>query len=63
MRRFAIIALLGLPLAAQAQNVTQSTVIDTVPHTVVVDSSDVNLPSSCQFRGPISRNSTTLGRS
>jgi hypothetical protein len=44
-----------LPLAAQAQVVNQSTVINTVPGTQVVDSSDVKLPDTCAYRGPISR--------
>jgi len=61
MHRFAIIALLSLPLVTHAQNVNQSTVIDTVPDTMVIDSSDVALPSTCQFRGPISRNSSRFG--
>ncbi len=51
------IAFLALPLMAQAQTqvVNQSTVINTVPGTQVVDSSDVKLPETCEYRGPISR--------
>lgn len=50
-----LISLGVLVSGAEAQNVQQSTVIDTVPNTMVIDSSDVKLPSSCQFRGPVSR--------
>ena len=56
-----LILLALLPLAAQAQtqnvNVSQSTLIKATPDTQLIDSSDVKLPSSCEFRGPIARSS------
>lgn len=58
MKKTILAVLALLPLSAQAQvTQRQTTVIDTTPDTQVIDSSDVTLPSSCEFSGPISRNS------
>jgi len=53
MRALMLISLM-LAGAAQAQ-VTQSIDVNTVPNTMVVDSSDVVLPPGCELRGPVNR--------